>query len=97
MVNTFDALKRKAPLLFREFALWLEAWVIPPVCVHCGKHRFKSLPLCRPCLRILHDSLVLDEEVMPLPWVHALFRLTPPLQSLIHGFKYNHYRRHIRL
>jgi len=25
-----------------------------------------------------------------------LFRMTPPLLSLIHGFKYSHYRRHIR-
>ena len=33
---------------------------------------------------------------MPIAWVHALFRLTPPLQSLIHGLKYEHYRRHAR-
>ena len=88
--------KKRLPHILRESFLWLEAWIIPPTCVHCGSQRHKSLPLCRTCLRVIHDSLVLDEEVMPLPWVHALFRLTPPLQSLIHGFKYKHYRRHIR-
>jgi len=81
---------------FKEWALWAEAWIVPPVCVHCGKRRYGALPLCRVCLRELRRTLIWDEEVLPLPWVHALFRMTLPLSSLIHGFKYRHYRRHIR-
>ena len=52
--------------------------------------------MCRPCLRLLRAALIWDDEVLPEPGLHALFRMTPPLLSLIHGFKYRHYRRHIR-
>ena len=92
MANTF----RIPSGILRSLGIWAEAWFIPPTCVHCGKQRFEFLPVCRDCLRVLRDARALDEEVMPLPWVHALFRLTPPQQTLIHGFKYHHYRRHIR-
>ena len=81
----------------RAGALWVEEWFAPPICVHCGKHRWGGLPLCRSCLRILRDSRPEDDEaVLALAWVRAAFRLTPPQQSLIHGFKYSHLRRHIR-
>jgi hypothetical protein len=81
---------------FRVFLL-AEDWVLPPVCLHCGRRRFASLPLCRACLRILRDARPEeDEAVSGMPWIRAAFRLTPPLHALIHGFKYRHQRRHIR-
>src|SRR5262245_4540784 len=88
-------LKRTASRLER-WALWAEAWVVPPICAHCGKRRHGGLPACRSCLRERRAALVWDEEVLAQPWIHSLFRMTPPLLSLIHGFKYRHYRRHIR-
>jgi ComF family protein len=84
------------PRIFSRIFLWVEDWVLPPVCLHCGRRRYASLPLCRACLRILRDARPEeDEAVSGLPWVRAVFRLTPPLQALIHGFKYRHQRRHI--
>ncbi|MCD6024880.1 MAG: utilization protein GntX [Fibrobacteria bacterium] len=86
---------RPLRVLSRLF-LFLEDWILPPVCVHCGLRRRASLPLCRTCLRALRDSRPEeDEAVSGLPWVRSLFRMTPPLHDLIHGFKYRHQRRHI--
>ncbi len=95
MANIFDFSKREAARILREFSHWGEAWILPPLCVHCGRRRYAGLPLCRNCLRLIRANLVWDEEVFPQPWIHPLFCMTPPLLSLIHGFKYRHYRRHI--
>ena len=79
--------------------LWptLETWVVPPLCVHCGKHRWKSLPLCRKCIRELrHYREAEDDSFIEIGWICSLFRLSPPLRSLIHGFKYRHFIRNIR-
>jgi ComF family protein len=76
-----------------------EEAVVPPVCVHCGARRFAMLPLCRTCLRTLSASRT-GSVPCPAPelreGVRALFRLTPPLQTLVHGFKYRHFKRHVR-
>lgn len=87
---------RRIPRLLSRLFLLVEDWVLPPVCVHCGARRRASLPLCRGCLRALRDSRPEeDEAVSGLPWARSLFRMTPPLHDLIHGFKYRHQRRHI--
>jgi ComF family protein len=81
---------------FQRIFLWVEDWVLPPVCLHCGLRRRASLPLCRACLRVLRDARPEEDEVVTgLPWIRAVFVLTPPLHDLIHGFKYRHQRRHI--
>src|SRR5690606_38440714 len=74
----------------------LEDVVIPPVCVHCDRRRHHALPLCRVCLRVMTTHRLGEDEVVTgMPWVRALFRLTPPLHRLTHAFKYRHQRRHI--
>jgi len=75
----------------------LETWIVPPLCVHCGKQRWKSLPLCRKCIREMrHYREAEDDAFIEIGWVVSLFRLSPPLRSLIHGFKYRRMIRHIR-
>ncbi len=73
----------------------LENILVPPRCVSCGSHRYGQLPVCRRCLRTLRASALC--EPVPAPaWngsVHALFRLTPVLQTLVHDGKYRHRRR----
>lgn len=82
---------------WRSTSLWAVDLVIPPVCAHCGHRRFAALPLCRVCLRTMRDARPEEDEVITgMPWIRALFRLTPPLHDLIQGFKYRHQRRHIR-
>jgi ComF family protein len=96
MANIFDSSKKRAVRLLREWLLWAEEWILPPVCMHCGKRRYGGLPLCRGCLRVVRMNLVWDEEVFPQSWIHPLFCMSPQLLSLIHGLKYRHYRRHVR-
>ncbi len=82
--------------LVRNLLRRLEDFLIPPVCLPCGRRRYRSLPLCRACMRVMVSECLGDDEVITgLPWIRALFRLTPPLHHLIHGFKYRHQRRHI--
>ncbi len=79
--------------IFRRIR-FLEDWLLPPVCLHCGLRKRAALDLCLACLRVLRGSRPEeDEAVTGFPWIRALFRLTPPLQTVIHGFKYRHQRR----
>jgi ComF family protein len=90
----FRVVRRRALACLRE----AEDWLIPPACGHCGKRRFATMPLCRACLRVVRDARPEEDEAIPgMPWARAMFRLTPPLHGLIHGFKYRHERRHVRL
>lgn len=74
----------------------LEPWLVPAACVQCGRLRAGRLPVCRSCLRIMRRARYEEDEVVTgLPWVRALFRLTPPLHALVHGFKYRQERRNI--
>lgn len=83
----------------RSMLLRVEDWIIPPLCgnAECGGRRFAGLPLCRACLRAMRDARPEEDEVVTgMPWIRALFRLTPPLHALIHGFKYRQQPRHLR-
>jgi ComF family protein len=96
MAITFDPI-RGLRLLGRGF----EAALVPPVCVHCALRRFGPLPLCRSCLRELSGSARVPQDEKASPpdleaGVYFLYHLNPPLKSLNHGFKYRHFRRHIR-
>jgi ComF family protein len=86
----------KVSILSRRVVLAVEDFIIPPACTYCERPRVSSLPLCRTCVRIIRNARPEEDEVVTgLPWVRALFRLTPPLHGLIHGFKYRHQKRHI--
>jgi len=88
-------ISKRALSLFRGIGLWTEAWFIPPVCVHCHARRFGNGPLCFRCLRILLEGVGTD-SIPGGEGNRALYRLSPPLQSLIHGFKYRRFRGHVR-
>ncbi len=82
---------------------------IPPICVHCHNRRWASTPLCLSCLKNLKplrntlcDQCGLDECVAehgenehPFTTTQFLFRMSPELSTLVHGFKYRNLRRHI--
>jgi ComF family protein len=83
--------------ILRALARLVEDTLIPPACAHCGRRKAASLPLCRTCLRVIRDARPEEDEAIPgTPWARAVFRLTPPLHGMIHGFKYRDERRHAR-
>jgi ComF family protein len=95
--------------ILRRGAMAAMAAFIPPLCLHCEGRRFADLPLCLGCLRKLapvrgrcctrcggedcSDSHI--DWPYPFRAIHPLFRVTPPLSTLVHGFKYRHQRRNI--
>ncbi len=82
---------------------------IPPICVHCHNHRWASTPLCLSCLKKLkplRNALCAqcgldeceadhDENEHPFNTAQFLFRMSPEVSTLVHGFKYRNLRRHI--
>lgn len=82
---------------------------MPPVCLHCEGRRWRGTPLCLSCLRHLDRLTGPVCARCGLPdcaedhgaWVHPfsstrfLFKVTPELTTVVHGFKYRHMRRHI--
>lgn len=82
---------------------------MPPVCLHCENRRWRAAPLCLTCLRRLDRLAAPICGRCGLPgcpdqhadWPHAfsstrfLFRVTPELSTVVHGFKYRHMRRHV--
>jgi ComF family protein len=97
------------PRILRRGASAAIAAFIPPLCLHCEGRRFGDLPLCMGCVRKLAPARGLacarcgsadcadSHSDWPHPFgaVHALFKVTPPLSTLVHGFKYRHQRRNI--
>lgn len=82
----------------------------PPACLHCGSRRWGKTPLCLACLRRLdfHRAAPCPRCGDPAcrdghgDWPRAfdsaqgLFRVTPELSTLVHGFKYRHQARNAR-
>lgn len=96
--------------LLRPAAAGLGALFMPPVCLHCDGGRFRGTPLCFACLRKLErlpapccprcgDPDCRDGHGY---WSQAydsarfLYRVTAPLSTVVHGFKYRHMRRHVQ-
>lgn len=106
MATTFDALVRG---LIRPAAAGVGSLFMPRVCLHCDGGRFMATPLCLACLRKLErlpsrccprcgDPACRDGHAY---WAQAfdssrfLYRVTPQLSTVVHGFKYRHMRRHV--
>lgn len=84
--------------------------VLPPVCLHCDGRRFGATPLCLGCLRRLERLPAGGCPRCGIPgcrdghayWSQAygsarfLYRVTPELSAVVHGFKYRRMRRNAR-
>ena len=81
----------------RVVGRWLSDLFLPPVCVHCGRDRWRASPLCLACHRVIRPSQGIS-PALPSDALDArcLFTMSAPLSTLIHGFKYHHRLRHVR-
>lgn len=100
---------RRVARLLRPVATGLGRLFMPPVCLHCEGGRFLAAPLCLACLRALTRvpadacprcglPACRDEHAyraQAFDTAHFLYRVTPQLSTLVHGFKYRHMRRHV--
>lgn len=94
MGTTFRSGARGAAALLADLFL-------PPECVHCGGGRWRGTPLCLAChreIRPWEGPGAAAETGGPWdgPERRFLFRMAPPLSTLIHGFKYHRRLRHAR-
>src|SRR4051812_36802187 len=74
---------------------------MPPICVHCRARRWGRAPLCLACMRNLEPlrpplcgrcglpDCESDHSADDFPFAAAqfLFRMSPELSTLVHGFK----------
>ncbi len=95
-------------LLLRGWSM-VQDLFMPPICQHCRAKRWGQAPLCLACLKRLAPlrpplcegcglpdcNLDHPQEEFPFNSVRFLFRMTPELSTLVHGFKYRHFRRQI--
>lgn len=92
-----------------SFRTLVQHLFMPPVCLHCRAKRWGGTPLCLTCLKRLEPLRLpicaecglsdcgLEHPVEEFPFAVSrfLFRMSPELSTMVHGFKYRHLRRHI--
>ena len=78
-------------------AFWLRSFVVPDVCVRCGRHAPQHA-LCATCCQ---EAMAEGACATPLPpglsRMHIGMRLSEPVRALVHGLKYQGQRHHAKL
>ena len=97
MATTFKA---RARAIGDGMGAFLSGLFLPADCVHCGGRRWQATPLCLACHRELRPCRDASATPGEGDWggteKRFLFRMAPPLSTLIHGFKYHRRLRHVR-
>lgn len=100
MVTISSPRMRALSIAGNGLGAFLSGLFLPPECVHCGGARWRATPLCLACQREMRPWLEIGAAPSDGGWEATerrfLFRLSPPLSTLIHGFKYHRRLRHVR-